>query len=77
MSKADKYQMADYILSQDHERDNLIEKLSSRIKEEKVTKWELRQEAYSHIFYIATKSLHGRGEAGKIMTEILKEVFDE
>lgn len=69
---SDIYQVCDYVLSQDCEREHLIEELKG-IRDCKRS--ELRTTGEDHIFYIAFKILHGRVDARKELTEILDEVM--
>jgi hypothetical protein len=72
MSKANTYRMCDYILSGDHEKNDLI-----RILEENkdgASRSDLREIAEEHIFFIAYRSLWGRGAARKEITEILNDL---
>ncbi len=60
--------LADYVLSQGHEKYNLIEQLESYIKRER------RMIAQNHIWYHAMIALYGRAEARKELTELLKDI---
>ena len=72
MAKSDHYKLADYVLSNNHERDSCIEKVKE-LKKDGFDKREIRRMIYDHIYYSAIKTLHGRGEAGKLLTEVIKE----
>lgn len=73
--KARIYQLCDYILSQDHERDYIASILNSCLKTH--TRKELRQEAENSVWYSAMVLLYGRAEARKEVTELINEIKGE
>lgn len=72
-NKADIRTMADYILSQNHERDD-VKRVLDEYMSEKLNYNQLRKIAQGHIWYIAMKTAYGRGYAGKKVTELLREI---
>ena len=62
---------ASYILSQDHEREELLDRISKNTFENEVA---CKTYAKSSIWYIAIALAYGKLEANKELTELLKEV---
>lgn len=61
--------LTDYVLSQDHERDTLIENIDNDL-----THSERRTYIEESIWYSAMVLAYGRAEARKEVTELLKEI---
>ena len=66
--------LADYILSQDHERDNLIEAIENEF-DKNSGKREIRLTIEESIWYSAMMLAYGRYEARKETTQLMKELF--
>jgi hypothetical protein len=69
------YQMADYVLSGGHERDNLLLTLRTKILD--TGRKDLREIAYSHVWHAAYSSLYGYREAQKEVTQLINEVRND
>lgn len=71
-------EMADYILSQDHERDYvkdvLISEIESAIDGHRPNKSQLRKSAETTIWYKTLTVAYGRAFARKEVTELLNEL---
>jgi len=77
MNKGDCYNLADYVLSQDHEREDLIDRLIRDYRDEPFNRKDVRDVISSSIWAAACRVTYGKRETMKMTTEMIKEIKDE
>lgn len=72
--RVDIIRMAEYILSQNHERDDCLRVTAEQLSDEPMNRSQLRKIVQEHIWYIASRAAYGRAYASKAVTELLNEL---
>lgn len=75
--KSDIHLLADYVMSQQHERDHSIREAKRTLKDDpSINKSQMRKMIEGDVHCVAFKLKYGKAEAQKEMTEMLSEIYE-